>query len=97
MAQSNSVRFILGGGDSGAFYCHLRSDKAALDHAAKVVKAGDVNAAAKSQVEFVREQIAVINDQQVELFDLTNAIAKDMAEAGTDAANAAAEQVKAAA
>lgn len=68
--------------------------KSVFDHAAKSVKAGDMNAAATSQIEFVGAQTAVLNEQQVELFDLTNAIAKDMFEASSAAAQATAERVK---
>ncbi len=73
-----------------------RNAKAILNHTASAVKAGDVNAAARNQVEFVREQVAVINEQQVELFDLSNVIAKDMVEAGSLAAHTVAEPAKAA-
>ncbi|MEM8688488.1 MAG: hypothetical protein AAGF81_14240 [Pseudomonadota bacterium] len=69
--------------------------KSMFDHAAKSVKTGDMKAAASSQIEFVGAQTAVLNEQQVELFDLTNAIAKDMFEASSAAAQATAERVKA--
>ena len=69
--------------------------KALFDHAAKSVKTGDMKAAATSQMEFVGAQTAALNEQQAELFDLTSAIAKDMFEAGSAAAQATAERVKA--
>ncbi|MEM7427595.1 MAG: phasin family protein [Pseudomonadota bacterium] len=70
--------------------------KAALDHAAKVVKSGDLKTATEAQAEFAREQFGVLSDQQIELMDLTGNVAREMFDASADVANAAAEKVKAA-
>ena len=70
--------------------------KAALEHAANVVKTKDLKAAAEAQAEFAREQMAVYSDQQVELMDLSGSVVREMIDASGDAANAAAEKAKAA-
>ena len=70
--------------------------QAMFDHAAKVIKTGDVQAAAKAQAEFARKQFEVVGEQQTELLELSGRIAQDMAEAGMNAATATADKFKAA-
>ncbi len=70
--------------------------KAALDQAAKMVKAGDLKTATEGQADFARTQFATLSEQHSELMDLTGNIAQDMFDTTADAANAAAEKVKAA-
>ena len=71
-----------------------RNTEAVLVNAAAVLKAKDVQTAVAGQFEFARGQIAVVQDQQMELIDLSSKIVSDLFEAATAAANASAERFK---
>lgn len=68
--------------------------KAALDHGAQVAKANDVQAAANLSVEFAKAQALIWADQQLEIFEMTKSISKDMAEANAAAAEKFTKQME---
>lgn len=71
-----------------------KNTEAAFENAKAVLRCKDVTEATKLQAEFAQAQIAVVNNQISELFNLSQEVADEMVKAGTKVANEAADQFK---